>query len=57
MVIFRSKWRARERKTEEKRRDVQFFCPRYHWPTESIFAWLGQSHSHYERVTRWAERV
>jgi hypothetical protein len=35
MVIFRSKWRARERKTEEKRRYVRFFCPKYHWPTES----------------------
>jgi hypothetical protein len=38
MVIFRSKWRAREHKTEEKRRDVRFFCPNSHWPTESIVA-------------------
>ncbi len=35
MVIFRSTWRASERKSEEKRRDVRFFCPNYHWPTES----------------------
>ncbi len=40
MVIFRSKWRARERKPEEKRRDVRFFCPKYHSPAESYFHWV-----------------